>query len=52
LQQVTTQPEKNVQQVREYDLLFDVDFAGLKYHGKVIVDLESIGDVSLDAVGQ
>jgi tricorn protease interacting factor F2/3 len=52
MQVSTTQPEKNVQQVREYDLFLDVDFAGLKYNGKVTVDLESIGDVSLDAVGQ
>src|SRR5256712_5170320 len=52
MQVTTTQPEKNVQQVREYDLLLDVDFVGLKYSGKVTVDLESIGDVSLDAVGQ
>jgi tricorn protease interacting factor F2/3 len=52
LQQVTTQPEKNVQEVREYDLFLDVDFSGLKYSGKVIADLESLGDVSLDAVGQ
>jgi tricorn protease interacting factor F2/3 len=51
LQLATTQPEKNVQQVREYDLFLDVDFAGLKYTGKVTVDLESVGDVSLDAVG-
>ncbi len=51
MQLATTQPEKNVQQVREYDLFLDVDFAGLKYDGKVTVDLESIGDVSLDAVG-
>ncbi len=52
MQLATTQPEKNVQEVREYDLFLDVDFAGLKYNGKVTVDLESIGDVSLDAVGQ
>src|SRR5438094_3173107 len=52
LQVATTQSEKNVQEVREYDLLLDVDFSGLKYSGKVVVDLESIGDVSLDAVGQ
>ncbi len=52
LQIATTQPEKNVQEVREYDLLLDVDYAGLKYSGKVTVDLESIGDVSLNAVGQ
>ena len=52
MQVATIQPEKNVQHVREYDLLLDVDFAGLKYSGKVTVDLESIGDVSLDAVGQ
>jgi tricorn protease interacting factor F2/3 len=52
LQLVTSQPEKNVLEVREYDLFLDVDFAGLKYSGKVIADLESLGDVSLDAVGQ
>jgi len=51
LQIATTQPERNVQEVREYDLSLDVDFAGLKYNGKVTVDLESIGDISLDAVG-
>jgi len=52
LQLATTQPEKSVQEVREYDLFLDVDFAGLKFNGKVTVNLESIGDVSLDAVGQ
>jgi len=52
LQLATTQSEKNVQEVREYDLFLDVDFSGLKYSGKVVVDLESLGDVSLDAVGQ
>src|SRR5437660_5055376 len=52
LQLAATQPEKNVQEVREYDLFLDVDFSGLKYSGKVVVDLDSIGDVSLDAVGQ
>src|SRR5438552_17850163 len=51
LQLAATQPDKNVQQVREYDLLLDVDFAGPKCGGKVTVDLESVGDVSLDAVG-
>src|SRR5713226_7465763 len=52
LQIATTQPEKNVQEIREYDLSLDVDYTGLKYSGKVTVDLESIGDVSLNAVGQ
>src|SRR2546425_7078787 len=52
LQVATTHSEKNVQEVREYDLFLDVDFSGLKYSGKVVVDLESLGDVSLDAVGQ
>ena len=52
MQVATTQPEKNVQEVREYDLLLDVDFTGLKYGGKVTIDLASVGDVSLDAVGQ
>ena len=51
MQVTATQPEKNVQQVREYDLSLDVDYAGLKYSGKVTVDLDSVGDVSLDAVG-
>ena len=52
MQVTATQPEKNVQEVRGYDLLLDVDFAGLKYSGKVTVDLASVGDISLDAVGQ
>ncbi len=52
MQVATTQPEKNVQEVREYNLLLDVDFTGLKYGGKVTIDLASVGDVSLDAVGQ
>jgi tricorn protease interacting factor F2/3 len=52
LQIATTQPAKNVQEVREYDLSLDVDYTGLKYSGKVTVDLGSIGDVSLNAVGQ
>ena len=52
MQLATTQPEKNVQEVREYNLFLDVDFSGLKYSGKLVVDLESRGDVSLDAVGQ
>jgi len=52
LQIATTQPEKSVQEVREYDLWLDVDYNGLKYSGKVAIDLESVGDVSLNAVGQ
>jgi tricorn protease interacting factor F2/3 len=51
LQITATLPEKNVEQVREYDLSLDVDYLGLKYNGKVTIDLDSIGDVSLDAVG-
>ncbi len=51
MQIAPTQPEKNVLEVREYDLSLDVDYTGLKYSGKVTVDLESIGDVSLNAVG-
>ncbi len=49
--QVVTQAGRTVQQVREYGLFLDVDFAGLKYDGRVTVDIESTGDVSLDAVG-
>ena len=51
MQVIATQPEKNVQQVREYDLSLDIDYSGLKYSGKVTADLESVGDVSLNAVG-
>jgi len=50
MQVATTQSEKNVQESREYDLFLDVDFAGLKYGGKVTVDLESVGDFYVDAV--
>ncbi len=51
MQLATTQREKNVQQVREYDLFLDVDFVGLKYSGRATVDLDSTGDISLDAAG-
>src|SRR5881628_2955550 len=50
--QVTTQAGQGVQQVREYNLFLDVDYAGLKYDGKVTIDLDSNQDVILDAVGQ
>src|SRR6266567_564599 len=50
--QVTTQAGQGVQQVREYDLFLDLDYAGLKYDGKVTIDLDSSQDVILDAVGQ
>src|SRR5712692_802197 len=49
--QVTTQAGKGVQQVREYDLFLDIDYAGLKYDGKVTIDLDSTEDVTLDTVG-
>ncbi len=50
--QVTTQAGQGVQQIREYDLFLDLDYAGLKYDGKVTIDLDSSQDVILDAVGQ
>src|SRR5215467_3877133 len=50
--QVTTQAGQGVQQVRGYDLFLDIDFAGLKYDGKVTIDLDANQDVILDAVGQ
>src|SRR3989442_6115822 len=50
--QVTTQAGQGVQQVREYNLFLDLDYAGLKYDGKVTIDLDSSQDVILDAVGQ
>src|SRR5437667_10123837 len=45
---VTGQP---VQLVRQYDLFFDIDFTGLSFTGKVTVDLDTTGDITLDAVG-
>ncbi len=48
--QVTAQTAKTVQEVKQYDLFMDVDFAGLKYNGKVTIDLTSTGDINLDAV--
>src|SRR6059036_2049362 len=50
--QVTTQAGQGVQQVREYNLFLDLDYAGLKYDGRVTIDLDSSQDVILDAVGQ
>jgi tricorn protease interacting factor F2/3 len=49
--QVTAQAGQGVQQVKEYNLFLDVDYAGLKYDGKVTIDLDSSQDVILDAVG-
>src|SRR5881296_439465 len=48
--QVAAQAGKTVQEVKQYDLFMDVDFTGLKYTGKVTMDLTSVGDISLDAV--
>jgi len=48
--QVAAQAGKTVQEVKQYDLFMDVDFTGLKYTGKVTIDLTSTGDVNLDAV--
>src|SRR5438093_1432245 len=45
---LTVQP---VQLVRRYDLFFDVDFTGLSFTGKATVDLDTTGDIRLDAVG-
>src|SRR5712664_2891882 len=48
--QVTAQAGKTVQQVKKYDLFLDIDFDSLKFSGKVRIDIDSTGDVSLDAV--
>ena len=48
--QVTAQAGKTVQQVKEYDLFLDIDFDSLKFSGKVRIDIDSTGDLSLDAV--
>src|SRR2546428_553007 len=49
--QVASLTGQPVQLVRQYDLFFDIDFTGLSFNGKVTVDLDTTGDVSLDAVG-
>lgn len=48
--QVTAQAERTLQQVKKYDLFLDVDFDALKFSGRVRIDAESTGDISLDAV--
>src|SRR5216683_4802123 len=48
--QVTAQAGKTVQQVNEYDLFLDIDFDSLKFSGRVRINIDSTGDVGLDAV--
>jgi tricorn protease interacting factor F2/3 len=48
--QVTAQAGHAVQQVKEYDLFLDVDFDALKFFGRVRINIDSTGDVGLDAV--
>jgi tricorn protease interacting factor F2/3 len=50
IMQVATQAGNAVQQVKDYDLLLDVDFDALKFSGKVTIDMSSMGDIGLDAV--
>ncbi len=38
-------------QLESYDLFLDVDFKNLKFDGKLLVEMESKGDVQLDSVG-
>src|SRR5215831_618377 len=49
--QMVSPTEQSVQQVRNYDIFMDIDFTGLAYSGRVTVDLDTAGDVNLDAVG-
>ncbi len=37
--------------IRSYELFLDLDFKGLKFDGRVVVDLESEGDVALNSLG-
>ena len=48
---IASDTEQTVQQVRQYDLFFDIDITGLSSTGKVSVNLETTGDIRLDAVG-
>jgi tricorn protease interacting factor F2/3 len=49
--QATSFTDQTVREVRRYDVFFDIDFAGLSYNGRVALDLEALGDISLNAVG-
>lgn len=49
--QVVSETQETVQHVRRYDIFLDVDFAGLAYAGRVTVELDTMGDTTLDAVG-
>jgi len=49
--QATSLTGQPVQLVRQYDLFFDIDFTGLSFTGKATVDLDTTGDITLDAVG-
>src|SRR2546427_467182 len=49
--QVASLTGQPVKLVGQYNLFFDIDFTGLSFTGKVTVDLDTTGDVSLDAVG-
>src|SRR5437762_12219276 len=51
IMQVTSLTAQPVQLVRQYDLCFDIDFTGLSFTGKVTVDLDTTGDITLDSVG-
>jgi len=37
--------------VRSYDLSLDLDFKALKFDGRVVIDLDSTGDVGLNSLG-
>jgi tricorn protease interacting factor F2/3 len=37
--------------VRSYDLFLDLDFKALKFDGRVVIDLDSTGDVGLNSLG-
>lgn len=41
----------HIMQVRSYDLFLDIDFNSLKFEGRVLVELESEGDVILNSLG-
>jgi tricorn protease interacting factor F2/3 len=48
---MSTTGEIQVMHVENYDLFIDLDFRKLRFEGRVVVELESEGDVVLDSVG-
>jgi len=48
---MSTASKLKIMQVRSYDLFLDLDFQNLQFKGRVLIELESEGDVILNSIG-